>query len=71
MGEVIIDEGFCKGCGLCTTVCPANILALAMDVITPKGYHPAYCTDIDKCLGCVSCAAMCPDMAITVLREVR
>ena len=49
MARVTIDEFFCKGCGLCTDVCPTGILELDPDVITAKGYHPAHCTDEDKC----------------------
>lgn len=71
MNEVVVDEGFCKGCGLCVSVCPVNIMELDPDVITPKGYHPAICTDTEKCTGCCSCALICPDVAITVYREVR
>lgn len=71
MNEVIVDEFFCKGCGLCTAACPVEIMALDMDALTPKGYHPAICTDMEKCTGCTSCALVCPDVAITVLREVR
>ncbi|MBB3170729.1 4Fe-4S binding protein [Parvibacter caecicola] len=68
MARVVIDEGFCKGCGLCTDVCPTRILMLDPHRITPKGYHPAICTDEEKCTGCCSCALMCPDCAITVER---
>lgn len=71
MNEVVVDEGFCKGCGLCVSVCPVNIMKLDPDVITPKGYHPALCTDNDRCTGCCSCAMICPDVAITVYREVQ
>ena len=70
-GRVTIDEGFCKGCGLCVAVCPASILELDPDRITPKGYHPAVCVDEARCTGCATCALMCPDVAITVEREVR
>ena len=66
MARVTIDDFFCKGCGLCTDVCPVGILE--PDVITAKGYHPAHCTDEDKCTGCATCATMCPDVAITVER---
>ncbi len=68
MARVQIDEFFCKGCGLCTEVCPCDILALNVEVITDKGYHPAYCTDESQCIGCANCATMCPDVAITVWR---
>lgn len=71
MGEIIVDTAFCKGCGLCTTVCPAGIIELDEGCITPKGYHPAHCIDMKRCTGCASCATICPDVAITVLREVR
>ena len=69
-GRVIIDEAFCKGCGLCVSVCPVHILELDMAVITPKGYHPAHCIDESACTGCATCALMCPDVAITVGRSV-
>ncbi len=70
-GKVYIDEGFCKGCGLCTGVCPSNILELDMGKITSKGYHPAHCIDESLCTGCATCALICPDVAITVYREGR
>lgn len=66
MARIAVDEFFCKGCGLCTTVCPRKIVELNADVITDKGYHPAYCIDQSQCIGCGTCAVMCPDVAITV-----
>ena len=36
MARVTIDDFFCKGCGLCTDVCPVGILELDPDVITPR-----------------------------------
>jgi len=68
VAKVTIDEGFCKGCGLCVNFCPKNILELNMDYITVKGYHVAHCIDMDVCNGCATCAMMCPDVAITVER---
>lgn len=68
MARVEINEFYCKGCGLCTEVCPKSILELNNDVITDKGYHPAYCTDQSACIGCATCAVVCPDVAITVWR---
>ena len=68
MAKIAVDEFFCKGCGLCTSVCPREIVKLNTDVITDKGYHPAYCTDDSQCTGCGTCAVICPDVAITVWR---
>lgn len=66
MVKVFIDEDICKGCELCTNVCPSKILELANDKINSKGYSPAICIDQDKCISCTFCAMICPDMAITI-----
>lgn len=71
-GTVIVDQGRCKGCGLCVTVCPQDVLALEEDTLNAKGYHPAVLVDPEnKCTGCSVCAIICPDVAITVFRETR
>lgn len=68
MAKVTFDEDRCKGCGLCTTVCPKKIVVMAEDRINLKGYHPATVNDMDECIGCAACARMCPDVVITVER---
>ena len=70
-GLVIVNTDRCKGCGLCTHVCPANILALSPDTFNAKGYHPVTVTDANKCTGCASCARICPDVVFTIYREKR
>ena len=70
-GFVVIDVDRCKGCGLCTNVCPVNILALSPDAFNAKGYHPVVVTDAEKCIGCASCARICPDVVFTVYRQKR
>jgi len=68
-GIVFIDQDRCKGCILCTTVCPQTILAINEEVLNAKGYHPAQLVDPDsKCTGCAICAVICPDVCITVFR---
>lgn len=67
-GTVFFNENICKGCGLCTGVCPVKIVTLDTTRINAKGYHPATVTDMDKCIGCANCATMCPDCVITVER---
>lgn len=66
MAKVTFNEELCKGCGLCTTVCPKKIVELSKDKINSKGYHPATVTDMDQCIGCAFCATICPDVVITV-----
>ena len=59
----------CKGCELCVHACPAKILAIDLNVVNKKDYHPVTCTDMDKCIACGSCALMCPDGVISVYKE--
>lgn len=68
MPTIVIDEDRCKGCELCTTVCPKDLVKMA-DSLNTKGYHPAQLVDPNgDCTGCTLCALMCPDVAITVYR---
>lgn len=66
MPKITIDEGVCKGCGLCANACPLHIISLDTGRLNAKGYHPARLASPDKCVGCAACATMCPDTAITV-----
>lgn len=69
MSRIIVDEYYCKGCGLCVSVCPKRIIELDPDKLTAKGYHPARLTDESQCTACTNCALICPDVAITVERS--
>lgn len=68
-GKVHFDDDKCKGCELCTTVCPVDIVMMDKERINSKGYHPATVKEMDKCIGCTNCAMICPDSVITVERE--
>ena len=66
MPRIIFDADRCKGCGLCVSACPRQLLTLDRSRINRKGYHPAHVTDITACIACASCAKICPDSIITV-----
>ena len=67
-GTVVIDANRCKGCELCTTVCPQHILHMATTYNT-RGYRPAELVDPEeRCTGCTLCAVICPDAVMTVYR---
>ncbi len=70
-GMIVIDVDRCKGCSLCTHVCPVDILELAEDAFNAKGYRPVIVTDMEQCIGCASCATICPDVVFTVYRRKR
>jgi len=67
-GRIVVDDRYCKGCELCITECPQDVLELDMGRLTPKGYHPARLKG-PGCTGCAVCAIVCPEAAITVYRE--
>ena len=53
---------------MCVHACPLKIIALDKSRLNAKVYHPAKLMEPEKCVGCASCATMCPDTAITVER---
>lgn len=67
-GRIVVNESLCKGCGLCVSACPQEVLALSSERITAKGYHPAELI-AQGCTGCGICAIVCPEAAIVVYRE--
>ena len=69
MSHIEINQDRCKGCALCTTVCPQGDLVQMSNSFNAKGYRPSIFVDPDsKCTGCTLCAMMCPDVVITVYR---
>lgn len=67
-GKVVIKEDLCKGCGLCVSVCPKNVLELDMNTINAKGYSPSSAVRPDECIACGNCAITCPDSVISVYK---
>ncbi len=73
-GTITIERESCKGCYLCISVCPDQLIAISGE-LNQRGYYPAEFTEADnkkedsKCTGCATCALVCPDVAIEVYRE--
>ena len=64
-----IDKNRCKGCGLCVAVCPKNVLELS-DEVNTMGHFPACRARPEDCIYCSTCCIMCPDVAITITKDV-
>ena len=68
-GTVLVDVDRCKGCELCTTVCPQGVLHMGKQHFNARGYRPVELVDPEgKCTGCTLCALICPDVVLTVYR---
>ncbi len=66
---VSIDRNRCKGCELCISVCPRQVLELSEE-INPRGYHFTRVANPSNCIGCSNCSDMCPDTAIELREEM-
>ena len=66
--HIWVAEEVCKSCGLCIANCPKKILRFSKK-INRQGLNPMECIDHDSCIGCLSCAEICPEVAIQVTAE--
>jgi L-aspartate semialdehyde sulfurtransferase ferredoxin len=56
--EIVIDEGLCVDCGLCTGVCPSEALSL-----NPETFRLNFTRS--RCIVCEQCIPVCPVVAIS------
>lgn len=68
--KLIIDEDYCKGCGLCVIACPLELITIG-EKVNKQGYPLAQISDAnqERCTACSACARMCPDVAISVYQR--
>lgn len=60
--DVLVNRNWCKGCGICTTLCPKHVLQLDKS-------GKVMVNDTASCSGCGKCETHCPDFAISVERR--
>ena len=62
-GNTVIDHKYCKGCGLCISVCPTGML-LFHDTPASRWGVEVVADSPDYCICCGRCEINCPDFAI-------
>ena len=68
-GTIIVATEICKACELCIAACPQDCLELSPK-LNSKSYRYVQLKN-DSCTGCINCAIVCPDSAITVYRQIK
>ncbi len=69
-GEIVIQEGLCRGCGLCAVFCARGCIVIPQDKVSFKGYPIPIFVEQERCNACGVCGWMCPEYAIEVYKYV-
>ena len=67
MAKIVIDQEKCKGCLLCVSFCPKNLISIDKK-LNKRGIQPVVFKGNSECLGCALCAVICPDCCIEVYK---
>lgn len=59
MKKLFIQRQWCKGCRVCVTFCPKQVLDI-------DGSDKVYAKNLENCIYCGLCELRCPDLAIEV-----
>ncbi len=71
MSRVVFIEERCKGCLLCTSVCPKGIIRQSSR-FNRLGYRVVEAGEnAGECTGCAGCGVICPDVAVRVFRSAK
>ena len=69
MTHAVVDKNYCKGCLRCIEVCPKDCLGFS-GLTNQHGYDYVEFKEGSPCIACGLCYTVCPDVAITVYKEV-
>ncbi len=59
--KLVINQAWCKGCGICVAFCPKGALELVDEKVCMK--------EGNECILCGMCELRCPDYAIYIEEE--
>lgn len=68
MPKIIINTKYCKGCEICTWICPKNVFEMSRE-LSERGYHNPIPIRLNDCILCRQCELYCPDQAIVIIED--
>jgi NAD-dependent dihydropyrimidine dehydrogenase PreA subunit len=66
--KVEVDSALCKECDYCREICEQGVFA-SSGLFNKAGYVYMNAEHVENCSGCMKCATICPDFAITVEQQ--
>lgn len=64
-GTIVVAVDRCKGCELCISACPPNVLSMSSEKNGNGYYFPLL---EEGCTGCTACQLVCPDFVFEVYK---